>query len=120
MDLDRIRKDYQSKFNVKRVDVDKYRAMIRGMPVERLKEQQRKLLEQPTLQARMKEVKKDIEEDNDILPEDKNEKREENYNQYVKMTTDNNLELKLINEELDRQGVPTSGMRPKFYNNTQF
>jgi hypothetical protein len=115
MDLDKIRKEYKGKFNVKRVDVDKYRAMIRDMPVERLKEQQRKLLEHPNLQTRMKKINQDI-ADGHLSPEDK----DENYNKYVMMATDDNLELRLINEELDRRKVPNGGMRPKFYDNTHF
>lgn len=131
MNLDRIRRNFQNRFHLKRnrdrsiMSVEQYKTMIENLPMERLLQQQRSLLAQEPLQQRMKQVKKEVAEDETIPQKDKAEKIEEKYNDYVKMTSDDALELKLINELIMRreatpQVTTGSGMRPKFYDNTHY
>jgi len=126
MDLDRIRKDYQGRFHVKKnrdgnvMSVEQYKAMIRNLPIERLQQQQQRLLAQAQypLQQIMEQVKKEVAQDNDIEPKDKAEKIEEKYNDYVKMRSDDALEMRLIDEELHRPldwATTGSGMKKRYY-----
>ena len=54
MDLDKIRKNYQNKFNLKRMEVEKFKDALRNMTTERLQERQQYLLNHPSLEDRMK------------------------------------------------------------------
>nr|WPF46835.1 MAG: hypothetical protein [Lake Baikal virophage 14] len=115
MDLDKIRRDYQNKFNLKRMDVEKFRDALRKMTIEKLQDHKQYLLNHPSLEDRMKWINDRIRKNETPLSS-----KDMEYNAYVNMATDNILEIKLINEELDRRRVPTGGMLPKYYHTTRF
>jgi len=116
MNLDKIRKNYQNRFNAKSIEVEKFKSALKNMTTQKLQERQRMLLEQPSLDNRMKEIKEQI-DSGFINPELK----DEYYNKYVNIATDNMLEIKLINEELNKRQVPTGGgLLPKYYHTTRF